>query len=118
MQEILEMAERLGQNLARTEEYQALKRAIDGSADDRELAELQSLMQALEQELQALLQGGQQPSEEKTREYEELFGKLQSNSSYQRLVATQTNFDKVVQKVNETIHQGIQKGAESRIILS
>jgi hypothetical protein len=30
----------------------------------------------------------------------------------------QTNFDKVVGKVNETIHQGIQKGAESRIILT
>lgn len=118
MQEILEMAERLGQNLARTEEYQALKRAIDASGDDRELAEYQTKIQALEQQLQSRIQGGEQPTEEQTKEYEELFGALQGNATYQRLVASQTNFDKVVQKVNETIHQGIQKGAESRIILT
>ena len=118
MQEILEMAGRLGQNLARTEEYKALKRAIDASGDDRELAELQTEMQKLERELQSILQNGREPSEEQTLEYEKLFGRLQSNASYQRLVTTQTNFDKVVQKVNETIHQGIQKGAESRIILT
>ena len=118
MQEILGMAERLGQSLARTDEYQALKRAIDGSGDDRELAELQTQIQALEQQLQARLQTGEEPTEEQTKEYEEYFGRLQSNPSYQRLVTTQTNFDKVVTKVNETIHQGIQKGAESRIILT
>ena len=39
MQEIFQMAERLGQSLARTDEYQSLKRAIDASGDDRELAE-------------------------------------------------------------------------------
>ena len=44
-----EMAERLGQSLARTEEYQALKRAIEGSGDDRELVELQNQIQALEE---------------------------------------------------------------------
>ena len=42
MQEIMEMAERLGQSLARTEEYQALRRAISASGEDRELSELQT----------------------------------------------------------------------------
>lgn len=118
MQEILEMAERLGQSLARTDEYQALKRAIDASGDDRELAELQNQIQKLEQELQGRLQAGEQPTDEQTREYEGYFNRLQSNPAYQRLVAAQSNFDKIVARVNETIHQGIQKGAESRIILS
>ena len=118
MEEILGMAERLGQSLARTEEYQALKRAIDASGDDRELATLQTQIQALEQGLQARIQSGDQPTEEETKEYEAYFTQLQSNASYQRLVVGQTNFDKVVGKVNETIHQGIQKGAESRIILT
>jgi cell fate (sporulation/competence/biofilm development) regulator YlbF (YheA/YmcA/DUF963 family) len=118
MEEILGMAERLGQSLARTEEYQALKRAIDASGDDRELTELQTQIQALEQSLQTRIQSGEQPTEEETKEYEAYFTQLQSNASYQRLVAGQTNFDKVVTKVNETIHQGIQKGAESRIILT
>lgn len=118
MEEILGMAERLGQSLARTGEYQALKRAMEASGDDRELAELQGSMNALEDQLQVALQGGQEPSEELTEEYEVLFGRLQGNASYQRLVAAQTNFDKIVQRVNETIHQGIQKGADSRIILT
>jgi cell fate (sporulation/competence/biofilm development) regulator YlbF (YheA/YmcA/DUF963 family) len=118
MQEIFEMAERLGQSLARTDEYQALRRAIDGSGDDRELAELQSQIQDLEEQMESQLRGGNQPTEEQAKEYEASFSRLQANSSYQRLVAGQANFDKVVARVNETIHQGIQKGAESRIILT
>jgi len=118
MREIMEMAERLGQNLARTEEYQALRSAIAASGDDRELAELQTEITGLEQAMQGQLQTGEEPTEEQAKEYEGFFSRLQSNGSYQRLVSAQANFDKVVAKVNETIHQGIQKGAESRIILS
>jgi len=118
MQEILQMAERLGQSLARTDEYQALKRAIDASGDDRDLATLQSEIQKLEQEMESQLRSGKQPTDEQAREYETYFSRLQANSSYQRLVAAQANFDKIVSRVNETIHQGIQKGAESRIILT
>jgi len=118
MQEIMGMAERLGQSLARTEEYQALRRAIEASGDDRELAELQSQIMELEKAMQGRLQKGEEPTEEQGTEYESFFSKLQTNASYQRLVSAQANFDKVVSKVNETIHQGIQKGAESRIILT
>lgn len=117
MQEIMEMAERLGQALARTDEYQALRRAVDASGDDRELAELQSRIRDLEAEFHTRLQAGEEPTEEQAQEYEACFSKLQANSSYQRLVSAQANFDKIVNKVNETIHVGIQKGADSRIIL-
>jgi cell fate (sporulation/competence/biofilm development) regulator YlbF (YheA/YmcA/DUF963 family) len=118
MHEIMEMAERLGQALARTDEYQALRRAISASGDDRELAELQTQIQELEQQMQSRLQAGKEPTEEQTGEYEAFFSRLQANASYQRLISAQTNFDKVVARVNETIHQGIQKGADSRIILT
>jgi cell fate (sporulation/competence/biofilm development) regulator YlbF (YheA/YmcA/DUF963 family) len=118
MEAIMDMAERLGQSLARTEEYQALRRAISASGEDRELAELQTKIQELEQAMQSRLQEGEEPTEEQTKEYEGFFSQLQTNSAYQRLVAAQANFDKVVSKVNETIHKGIQKGAESRIIVS
>jgi hypothetical protein len=33
-------------------------------------------------------------------------------------VAAQSNFDKVMYKVNETMARGLQEGAQSRIILS
>lgn len=118
MHEIMEMAERLGQALARTDEYQALRRAISASGDDRELAELQTQIQELEEQMQNRVRAGEEPTEEQAKEYEGFFTRLQANASYQRLVASQTNFDKVVAKVNETIHRGIQKGADSRIILT
>ena len=118
MQEIFEMAERLGQSLARTDEYQTLKRAIEASGDDRDLAKLQSEIQELEQKMGSQLRGGAQPTEEQANEYEAFYSRLQANSSYQRLVAAQANFDKVVTRVNDTIHKGIQKGAASRIILT
>lgn len=118
MKEIMEMAERLGQSLSRTDEYQALRRAIAASGDDRGLAELQTQILDLEQAMQGRLQKGEEPTEEQGEEYEGFFSRLQSNGSYQRLVSAQANFDKVVAKVNETIHRGIQKGAESRIILT
>jgi len=118
MQEIMEMAERLGQALARTDEYQALRRAIAASGEDRNLAELQTQIQELEQAMQGQLQKGEEPTEEQGKEYEAFFSRLQTNSAYQMLVAAQYNFDKIVGRANETIHQGIQKGAESRIILT
>jgi cell fate (sporulation/competence/biofilm development) regulator YlbF (YheA/YmcA/DUF963 family) len=118
MQEIMEMAERLGQALARTDEYQALRRAIAASGDDRELSELQTQIQELEKAMQGQLQNGEEPTAHQAEEYEGFFTGLQANASYQRLVASQANFDKVVAKVNETIHKGIQKGADSRIILT
>ena len=68
--------------------------------------------------MQSRLQKGEEPTEDQAKEYESFFSRLQTNAGYQRLVSSQANFDKVVGKVNETIHQGIQKGAESRIILS
>jgi cell fate (sporulation/competence/biofilm development) regulator YlbF (YheA/YmcA/DUF963 family) len=118
MKEIMDMAERLGQALARTGEYQALRRAISSSGDDRDLAELQGEIQKLEEQMRTQLQEGKEPTEEQGKEYDAFFSRLQSNASYQRLVSAQANFDRIVAKVNETIHQGIQKGAESRIILS
>lgn len=118
MQEILDMAEQLGQSLARTDEYRLLKRAIEASGNDRDLAELQSQIQALEEEMETQLRAGNQPGQEETSKYEGLFSRLQANASYQKLVAAQANFDKIVARVNETIHRGLQKGAESRIILT
>ena len=37
---------------------------------------------------------------------------------FQRLVAAQSNFEKIMYKVNETVARGIEEGAQSRIIIS
>jgi hypothetical protein len=45
-------------------------------------------------------------------------GRLQASSTYQRLVAAQTNFDKLMAKVNQAIALGMEEGGKSRIILA
>jgi cell fate (sporulation/competence/biofilm development) regulator YlbF (YheA/YmcA/DUF963 family) len=118
MAEILDMARDLGQAMGRTEEYKALKRALEGMDDDRELAELKSELERMESEIETQLRAGQQPDDETRTAYEGVVTRLQANSNYQRVIAAQTNFDKVVMRVNETIAKGIQEGGESQIILA
>lgn len=115
---LMEMAKDLGSNLARTEEYQALKRAISAADDDRDIAELRTELENIEGRIEADLRAGKEPPDETKQEYESAVGRLQANSTYQRLVAAQANFDKVVRKVNQTIMEGLEEGASSRIILS
>lgn len=112
-----EKAREIGQALGRTDEYKALKRALEAADDDRELVELRNEVQKLESEIQSKLQAGQQPDEEKVSEYEEVVSRLQGNPKYQKVVAAQSNFDKVVNKVNENIAKGMQEGGESQIIM-
>jgi len=117
MSRIDEMAKELGGAIARTDEYQALKRAVDSVNDDADLTEMKTLLERLERQIQEKLQAGEEPADELKEEYEQAVSKLQSNSTYQRLVAAQTNFDKILRKVNDTIQQGIVEGADSKIVL-
>ena len=117
MADLMEMARDLGKAMARTEEYQALKRAISLADDDREIAELTRRLEALEGRVHAALEQGRKPDPELQSEYETAVSRLQASSTYQRLVAAQSNFDRVVQRVNQTIAQGLDEGAQSRIII-
>lgn len=118
MADIYEMAKELGGALARTEEYQALKRANEAADEERELVEIRNRLQALEDRLEATLRAGREPEEEVRTEYEEAVGELQRMPTFQRVVAAQSNFEKVMYRVNQTVAQGIQEGSQSRIILS
>ncbi len=117
MSAVMEKADDLGGALGRTDEYQALKRAMTRANDDRELVEERNALIELESHFQTELQAGRQPEAEKTQEYEERANRLQANASYQGLVAAQENFDKLMAKVNQQIATGMEKSAESRIIL-
>lgn len=118
MADMMQMAKDLGNALARTDEYQALKSAISAADDDRQMVELRNELEKLEERIETSLRAGKQPDDDVKEEYEAAATKLQSSAAYQRLVAAQSNFDKVVRRVNETIMKGIEEGAESRIILS
>jgi len=115
---IFDMAKDLGGALARTDEYQALKRAMDSVGDDRELTEMRNRLEALEGRIEASLRAGQEPEDEVKQEYRDATEELQAMPAYQRLVAAQMNFEKVMYKVNQTVAEGIEQGAQSRIIIS
>jgi len=115
---IMEQAKTLGNALARTEEYQAVRRARKDADDDREIVELVGILQRLEGTIAADLRAGKDPEKEVAEEYETTVARLQANPTYQRLVAAQANFDKVLRKVDGAIQEGVAEGAESRIILA
>ena len=118
MATVYEMAKELGAALARTDEYQAFKRAMDAASDDRELVEMRNRLEQIEGRIETALRAGKEPDDDVKTAYETATEELQTLAGYQRLIATQANFDKVMYKVNQTVAQGIEEGAQSRIILS
>jgi cell fate (sporulation/competence/biofilm development) regulator YlbF (YheA/YmcA/DUF963 family) len=112
-----EKARELGRILGQGEEYKALERARQRAMNDRELTAALNRLGELEKEIGGQLRAGNEPSPQQQEEYETLFGQLQSSSIYQGLVAAQSNFDKVLGRVNQNISEGIESGSKSRIIL-
>ena len=83
----------------------------------RRIPRVRTELEGLEGQIDAALRAGNEPTEELKTGYEEAVERLQVSATYQRLVSAQTNFDKVLLKVNQTIQEGIIEGAESRIIM-
>jgi cell fate (sporulation/competence/biofilm development) regulator YlbF (YheA/YmcA/DUF963 family) len=111
-----EKAQQLGTLIGQGEEYRALLRARDALDEDKDLAEKLKRMEQLSVELQQRVARGEEPEQAHADEYDRLFGDVQSSVTYQRLVAAQTNFDKVMHHVQEQMLEGMRKGAQSRII--
>lgn len=118
MEAINERAREVGRLLAQTDEYRALKRANEQIGDDRETVTLLNRAGELQESLAQVLRGGGAPTQEQQDEYEGVLSELERRSAYQRVVASQANFDRLMMRVNEEIARGIQSGEESRIILS
>jgi cell fate (sporulation/competence/biofilm development) regulator YlbF (YheA/YmcA/DUF963 family) len=114
---IRERAREVGRLLAQSDEYKSLRRANDRLSEDRESVELLNRLSALEQDITAGLQRDVEPTQEQQDEYEGLAERLQQKSAYQGLVSAQSNFDRLMIRVNEEIAEGIKAGEQSRIIL-
>ncbi|MGI9179598.1 MAG: YlbF family regulator [Longimicrobiaceae bacterium] len=117
MEGIQERAREIGRLLAQTEEYKALRNANDRLAGDQETVALLNRLADLQEELTRSLRGGIEPSQEQQQEYEGLVEQLEGRSIYQGVVAAQSNFDRLMMRVNEEIGRGIEAGEQSRIIL-
>jgi cell fate (sporulation/competence/biofilm development) regulator YlbF (YheA/YmcA/DUF963 family) len=114
---ILERARELGRQLGQSDEYRAVERARGRFNEDKEAMESLQRLQQLEGEIGSALERGEEPARAAAEEYERRFGELQSSPTYQGLVAAQSNFDKILARVNEEISKGMEAGARSRIIL-
>ncbi|MGH7464978.1 MAG: YlbF family regulator [Longimicrobiales bacterium] len=112
-----ERAQDLGRLLGQSDEYKAVGRARDRLTADGDAVAAMSRLDALEREIAAALHSGQEPEETAKQEYEAVFSTLQASASYQGMVAAQSNFDKLLARVNEEISRGMELGAQSRIIL-
>ena len=113
---IEDKAKELGRLVGQSSEYQAVKRANDALGQDTAAVALLKQMEQLRVNAQQMIQRGERPTEEMEKELDELLGRVQGQSVYQRLVAAQENFDKLMGRVNDWIVDGIEKGATSSII--
>ena len=106
----------LGRLIGQSAEYQALKRANEALNDDREVVTALQRMDALRTEAQTMIERGEQPTPQMEQELDVLLTKVQGSTIYQRVIAANENFDKVMRQVNDWILEGIKKGAVSSII--
>ena len=109
-------AKELGRLIGQSAEYQAVKRANDALGQDSAAVALLKQMEQLRVDAQQMIQRGERPTEQMEKDLDSLLGQVQSQSAYQRLVAAQENFDKLMARVNDWIVDGIERGAASPII--
>ncbi len=113
---IREKAVDLGRLIGQSADYKEIQRAreaLDGVSEIR--AQMQRL-EILSQRLEKSGTDGKDPPKEIAQEYEQLYSSIQAHPSYQKLVAAQANFDKLMLRVDEHIMEGMKQGAESKII--
>jgi cell fate (sporulation/competence/biofilm development) regulator YlbF (YheA/YmcA/DUF963 family) len=111
-----EKAKELGRLIGQSSEYQTLKRSSDGLNEDKDAVALLKEMERVRGEAQRMIQRGEEPTAEMEEQLDALLEKIQARPVYQRAVAAQENFDKVMMRVNQWIMDGMKKGAASPII--
>ena len=111
-----EKAKELGRIIGQSPEYQAVKKSSEALNGDRDAVSVLQQMEKLRVQAQQMIQRGEQPTADLEQQLDDLLMKVQGNSAYQRAIAAQENFDKVMYQVNNWIMEGMKKGATSSII--
>jgi len=109
-------AQDLGRVIGQSPEYQAVKRTSEALNNDREAVVLLQQMEQIRLDAQAMIERGENPTVEMEQQLDALLSQVQVNPVYQRAIAAQENFDKVMLRVNTWISEGIRKGGTSSII--
>lgn len=110
-------AKDLGRTIGQSEEYKAVKRSSEALNNDRDATTVLRQMEKIRQDAQAMIDRGEEPTNEMEQQLDTLLQQVQVNSSYQAAISAQDNFDKLMLRVNQWIADGIRAGATSSIIL-
>ncbi len=106
----------LGKLISQTPEYKYYTAAAKEVDEDKETSDLMRKLKEIEEKVVKAQQEGQEIDEETRNEYTEAMQTVQGKTKVQALIASQENYMKLMNSVNEQISQGIQQGAQSRII--
>lgn len=107
----------VGRLLASTAEFQYLKAAHREIADDGESNEMLTRMRDLQEKIVDHFNREEEPPQELENELATLTEQMQASPRYQSLIASQANFDKLMDRVNQAIGEGIRAGEQSGIIV-
>ena len=110
-------AKDLGRAIGQSDEYKAVKRSSEALNLDPDATRLLRRMEAIRGEAQAMIDRGEEPTTGMEQELDALLTQVQTRPEYQRAIAAQENFDKLMLRVNSLIADGIRAGATSSIIL-
>lgn len=111
-----EKAQDLGRLIGQSTEYQALRRAEQALRDDPEAQQKLETISRLTREFDGLMAQGQSPGEEQAKEYETTLREFEVSPAGQAYLVARANVDKLMQRVNQAIGEGIERGASSGII--
>ena len=110
-------AKDLGRTIGQSDEYKAVKRSSEALNNDREATTVLRQMEKIRQDAQAMIDRGEEPTNEMEQQLDTLLQQVQGNGAYQAAISAQENFDKLMLRVNQWIADGIRAGATSSIIL-
>ncbi len=111
-------AKDLGRTIGQSDEYKNVKRSSEALNGDREATAILRQMEKIRTDAQAMIDRGEEPTPEMEQQLDTLLHQVQVNSTYQRAISAQDNFDKLMLRVNQWIADGIRSGATSQIILA
>lgn len=109
-------AEELGRLIGQSNEYKALRRAETELRDDRETQSKLEQIQRLAREVDQAVAEGRMPDPATAEAYETAVRSLETSVIGQAYVVARANFERLMAKVNDSISQGMEKGATSGII--
>jgi len=109
-------AKDLGRLIAQTQEYKLYTQAAKDVDEDKETSDLMRKLKEIEEKVVEAQQTGKEIDEQTREEYTATMQDVQVKPMVQSLISSQENYMKLMNRVNAQISEGIQDGAQSRII--